>query len=130
VRSVAGGGAVSYLEYLAPQRFWEDSPVLQSGSYATLIPSTSDNPAGRWTFATSQLPPVFITGQRYDLWGAAIDVLQAWLGKIKLEYPFSTASGHQFGRDAKVSGIQKLIGEYQRKARAPHGRLIESRGAW
>lgn len=129
VRSVAVGGAVNYLEYLAPQGFWEDTPLLQSSSYATLNPSASDHLIGRWTFAATQLPPVYISGQQFDLWAAAVEALEAWIGKLKLDFDFVT-DGQEISRSQKVGGIQKLIGEYQRKARSPHRRLVDSRFAW
>ena len=129
VRSVASGGAVSYLEYLAPRGYWEDAPVLQGSSYATLAVASSDLLVGRWTFAASQTPPVYITGQVYDLYGAAVEILEAWIGKAKLEFDFAT-DAQRFDRSQKVSGIEKLIATYRRRARPPAVRLVEHRWAW
>ena len=129
VRSVAAGGAVSYREFIAPRGFWEDSPVLQSNSYATLAPDVSDHLIGRWTFVATQTPPVYISGQVFDLWGAAVDTIEAWIGKVKSEFDFQT-DGQQFDRSQKAVGMAKLAREYQRKARPPGIRLVEDRWAW
>lgn len=129
VRSVASGGAVSYLEYMAPRGFWEDSPTLQSNSYATIVPATSDLLIGRWTFAASQTAPVYITGQVYDLWGAAVEAAEAWIGKLARDFDFAT-DGQRFDRSQKVRGLERVAETYRRKARPPGIRLVEHRYAW
>ncbi len=129
VRSVAAGGAVSYLEYMAPVGFWEDSPLLQGPAYATIAPAASDHLIGRWTLAANQYPPVFITGQAYDLYGAAVEMLEAWLGKVKAEFDFATDQ-QSFTRSQKAIGMAALIDTYRRRARPPAIRLVEHRLAW
>jgi hypothetical protein len=129
VSSVASGGAVNYKEFMAPRGFWEDDPVLQSNGYATLTPSANDHLIGRWTFITGQTPPVFITGQVYDLWGAAVEVLEAWIGKVARDFDFST-DGQSFSRSQKVRGLEALIATYRRKARPPTIRLVDRRLVW
>lgn len=129
VRSVASGGAVSYRKFLAAVGFWEDSPLIQGSSFATVTPATNDYLRGEWTFATDQTPPLYISGQAYDLYGAAIEVLEAWLAKLKLQFDFEEDQ-QSFARSQKVRGIRALIAEYQRKARPPGIRLVTSRASW
>ncbi len=54
---------------------WESDAALYANDYSVLTPTASDLIQGRWTFAASQIPPVFATGQTYDLYAAAADVL-------------------------------------------------------
>lgn len=129
IRSVAAGGATSYLEYRAPRGFWEDAPLLQSNSYATLSPAASDLVTGRWTFATNTLAPVFITGQCFDLWGAAVEALQAMSALVSREFDFAT-NNQSFSRSQKHAGILRQIAEYARRARPSGTRVVEDRYAW
>lgn len=129
VRSVASGGAVSYLEYMAPRGSWEDSPVLQSNSYAPLTPASSDLLRGRWTFATNTLAPVYITGQVYDLYGAAVDALLAVSATASQEFDFAE-DGQSFTRSQKHAGVTRQITEYARRAWPPGPRIVDNRFAW
>lgn len=129
VDSVAAGGAVSRKEFVAPRGAWESGAVLQSNSYATVAPTVADLVIGRWTFATDQTPPMYISGQVYDLWGAAGDVLEAWAAKVAREFDFATDE-QTFDRSQKTRGLLRVAAEYRRKARPPATRLVTSRAAW
>lgn len=129
VRSVATGGAVSYLEFRAPRGFWEDGAVLQSNAYATLVPTTSLPLQGRWLFATDQTPPVYASGAIFDLYGAAAQLLEAWVGKVARDFDFQTDE-QRFARSQKAAGLSKLALEYRRRSRPPGMSLVEHQGAW
>jgi hypothetical protein len=105
---------VQYLEYRAAQGWWEDTVTLVSGGYVTLTPATSYLQLGVWTFAVDTLPPVLVSGRCYDVYGAAVSLLMAWLAKLKGEFDF-TADGASFRRSQKVAAVQGLIALYQSK---------------
>ena len=75
VDTIAPGGAVTYLEYWADVGDWEVDAQLTSGTYAVLTPTTSDPDLGRWTFASHQAAPVYLTGKTFDLYAAAAELL-------------------------------------------------------
>jgi len=66
---------------------------------------------GRWAFAASQSEPVYIVGYQYDVYGAAVDALTAWLGRLKFAYDF-TADGASFRRSQQAATIRGLIEQY------------------
>ncbi len=129
IESVASGGTVSYLEYMAPRGNWEDDVLLQSSSYATVTPTTKDLLIGRWTFAATQLPPLYATGKVFDLHAPAVEILEKWAAKLKLEFDFAT-DGQSFTRSQKAGQLLALAAEYRRLARPPARRLVEHRFAW
>jgi hypothetical protein len=119
VSSVADGGSVSYLSYIAATGYWEDDVILQNGSYGIFADdstpvalSTSDLLTGQWTFSGTQSPPVMLTGKTYDIFAAAADTLEMWLAKIKLDYDF-LSSGRTFKRSQQIEGIERLIRLYR-----------------
>lgn len=112
------GLVVSYLDYTAPRGQWEEDVVLKDGTNAVLAPASSDYVRGHWTFAANQLPPVFLTGKYYDLYGSAVSALEAWIGKVALEFDF-TADQQGFRRSQKREGLQALADSYRRRAMLP-----------
>ena len=111
VPTVQTGGAVEYLGYRAAHGWWEGTPSLYDGSYATLSPGTVNLQTGRWEFAAHQSDPVYVVGYRYDMYAAAIDALTAWLARLKFAYDF-TADGATFRRSQQIATIQGLIAQY------------------
>jgi hypothetical protein len=111
IPSVQSGGAVEYLGYRAASGWWEGTPSLYDGSYDALTAGTANLQTGRWTFAASQSEPVYIVGYQYDVYGAAVDALTAWLSRLKFAYDF-TADGASFRRSQQAAAIQGLIAQY------------------
>jgi hypothetical protein len=127
ILSFAPGGAAPWLEYFAPRGNWEEDEVLADTTYTAVTPTTSDRQIGRWTFAASKTPPLYITGKVYDLHGAAVELLGAWLAKLKLEFDFET-DGQVFDRSQKRRALEGLAADYRRLARSPGIRLVT--GGW
>lgn len=111
VETIQSGGTVVRLAYRAAAGWWEDSVSLVDGSYDALTPTSEDLQAGRWTFATDQPEPVYLVGFCYDVQGAAVDCLTAWLAQLKTIYDF-TADGATFRRGQQIQTIQGLIARY------------------
>lgn len=86
---------------------WE-SAVLKTALGEVLAPTTSDLKEGRWTFAPGLVDPaVYVTGWTYDVKAAAVQVVDWWLAKLKLEYDVSVG-GDSFSRSQKVKNLTEL----------------------
>lgn len=116
------GGLVSYEAGVAVYKTWqapfgqlEGDAVLSDAQHETLTPSTADYTTGRWTFNDSQMG-VYLTGWAYDLYAAAVDLLEAWAAKVSVEFDF-TADGSSFHRSQKGEALRKLAAEYRRRQR-------------
>lgn len=112
------GPVVSYLDYMAPRGCWEDSVVLKDGLNAVITPVTSDLIRGHWTFSANQVPPVFITGNYYDLYGTAVSLLEVWQAIVALEFDFAV-DNQTFDRTGKRQGLAALAESYRRRAIPP-----------
>jgi len=110
------GGVVVYLDYYADLGDWEADAALYDSAYNLLTPATKDLETGHWTFASSQLPPVYLIGKTYDLYAAAADVLEKWAAKVKQEYTFGPGSG-QFVRSQQHSMILTSADRYRAQQR-------------
>lgn len=89
----AVGGVVTYttftLERLAPRMIESnagndaDQYFLFDSSYAALTPATEDLINGRWTFSAQPTMPVMILCWAYDVFAAAVDLLEEWAAKLR-----------------------------------------------
>jgi hypothetical protein len=125
--TVQPGGAVLYTDYYEPFSAgnWEDGVLLQNGStWAAVTPTTSDLKTGHWTFTAGQTAPIYITGQSYDLFGAAVDALVQWAGIEKLNYDFS-ANGTSFHESQKVTQLLELACQYRKQMRIGSGQMLQ-----
>lgn len=117
--SVGAGGIQQWLDYQARSGFWEDDVVIVDALWAAVTPTTSDEMTGHWTFAASKLPPLRITGKTYDLYGAAVEILEAWAGIVRAgdgEIISFAEDGQTFTRAPRSAGLATLAEEYRRKA--------------
>jgi len=106
-----------FLDYYAEYGDWEDGATLYGPAFAVLTPSAHDELTGHWTFASSTLPPVYLVGATYDVWGAAADLLEMWATQLALEFDFS-ADGASFKLSQKQAALRALATSYRRQARA------------
>lgn len=127
VSTVDAAGTTSYLEYVAEDGYWEADAELQDGSYADISAATDveDFLTGRWTFLATQNPPVFITGFIYDIYGAAADMLEQWLAKVKTDYDF-LSSGRTFKRSQQADGIERLVRMYRNRQWIGHSLMVRT----
>lgn len=127
-----GGGLTdaSYIDYYAQRERvalgnWEDDVKLYDNTYTVLTPTSADLITGHWQFASGQRPPVYLIGKSYDLYRAAVELLDAWIAKEKGRYDFS-ADGQSFKESQKVDHLQALAARYRAKCRARTGALIST----
>ncbi len=124
-KTIAPGGAVSYLDYYADVGNWEADEKLYDGAYNQLTPATADRLSGHWTFASNQMPPVLIVGKYYDVYAAAADLVEAWAAKEKLSFDFD-ADGQAFKRSQKVQMLLAMAREYRRQQRPVSVGMVRS----
>ncbi len=116
--TVQPGGAITFTEYSAGGlQDWEADGVLYGSSYTRVEPQTSDWRRGRWTFATHQPPPLWISGKTYDLAAAGADVLEAWAARLKTEGDLRTGD-YAFTRLPRIQAMLALARELRWRQRA------------
>ncbi len=116
MESIAPGGAVTYLDYYADRGDWEADESLVDGSYNVLAAASADRLTGHWTFAADTEPPVYIVGKSYDLYGAAVEVLEAWAAKMALAFDMN-ADGANLALSQKRAGLLEMAAQYRRRGR-------------
>ena len=126
---VSAGPVVQYRDFWAPVGGWEDGVVLVDSLNALVTADTTDLIRGHWTFATGHLPPLWITGAFYDIYGTAASVLQRWAAQLAREFDFQTDQ-QVFSRSQQGAGLAALALEYQRKAQAPGQRPAWRSAEW
>lgn len=104
--TIQPGGATEWLTWQAAAGWWESTEQLFDSGYNVLTPASANRQRGIWTFDEHQ-PAVLIKGSRYDVYGAAADALDAWIGKVKLEFDFA-ADGGDYKRSQKLAGLLAL----------------------
>lgn len=115
--SNASDGTYQWLDYYATGfGDWESDAVLKFAGLTPVTPATSDYQRGHWTFTTSQLPPLYVTGQTYDIFAACATLLRRWASKEMLSFDFQTEQ-EQFSRNQKVTELRRQAEEFARQAR-------------
>lgn len=120
---VAGGNTI-YLDYYTGIGNWESDVQLQDLTYATITPSLSELIVGHWAFASQPNGiGVRATGKTYDIYASAADLLEWWVGQVKM-----TAFSVRDGKDAAsykdiVGNMLSLAGQYRARA-LPHIRRM------
>src|SRR6266567_9019686 len=110
------GATIQYLDYYHDLGGWEDGMVLKQYLTQVVTPTTSEPIAGHWSFSTSKLPPIYITGSLHDIYRAAADLLERWAAKWVLSYGFSS-DGQSFQRQQAAQMLQALAKTYRMKQR-------------
>ncbi len=116
-RVTFSGTTIQWLDYYHDLGGWEDDLVLKQWLTRIVTPALSEPIAGHWQFATSTLPPIYITGKLHDVYRAAADLLERWSARVSLDFDF-TSDGQTFRRAQKAEALQKLAVAYRRKQRA------------
>lgn len=109
-------GSQTYLDYYAGQGDWESDEKLFDGGGALLSPSEADRLTGRWSFAASTPPPVYLLGKTYDMYAAAADLLDQWAAKLSRSYDFAQ-SGRTFSRSQMPKALRAQADQYRAQAR-------------
>ena len=112
--TITPAGYAEYREFFAEGGNWDNGSTFQSNSYAMLEPTESYALQGRWVFD----PPltytsVYIRGTRYDVFGAAADVVGYMMSVAAPSFDFSRGS-----RSYSHSQTSKNLESLQKNLRA------------
>lgn len=111
------GSTIQYLDYFSSLGGWEDGFTLKQYLITPVTATVNEPIAGHWQFATSTLPPVYISGSLHDVYRGAADLLERRAAQWMLSYNF-TSDGQSFQRSQVLDNIQKVIRSYRMKQRA------------
>lgn len=117
------GGHVQYLEYYAPSGWWETGAELLDHTFTVVTPAVSDLLVGKWTFATSTVPPVFIRGSQFDIYASAADVLTAQAARVMLDFDFVSEAAAKYSRSQKHAQLLAQANEYRARSIPRSARL-------
>jgi hypothetical protein len=107
-------GQILFENYYTPVANWEDDYVIKQYLYNPVTPNTLEPIAGHFGFNQTTLPPLYITGKRYDIYRAAADLLERWAAKSLQQFAFSS-DGQSFQPQQVVDNINKLVKLYRQK---------------
>jgi hypothetical protein len=110
------GSTIQYLDYFSELAGWEDGYVLKQYLITPVTPSLLEPIAGHWQFATSTLPPVYISGSLHDRYRAAADLLERMAAQWVLRYNM-TVDGQNLQRGMVTKALQDLAHTYRMKQR-------------
>lgn len=110
--SESDSGPANYVwaDYYSMFGWWEQGAVIQDGHFVVLSPIASDYLTGHWQFQLTpfangtppgQFPPLFVTGNTYDLHLAAKMLWLARAANLATAYDF-TADGASFRRSQQL----------------------------
>lgn len=119
------GSTIQYLNYYSGIGGWEDDYVLKQYLTVPVTPSAVEPIAGHFQFAATTLPPVYITGKRFDVYRAAADLLERQSAKWMLSYDV-VVDGQNFRRSQVATAMQKLAHTYRMQQRAGTITMIRS----
>jgi hypothetical protein len=110
------GSTVQYLNYFTDAGGWEDGFVLKQYLTVIVTPSVLEPIAGRFQFAASTLPPLFITGSLHDIYRASADLLERLAARWVLRYSM-TVDGQNLQRGQVTKHLTDLAKTYRMKQR-------------
>jgi len=110
------GATINFLDYWAQLGGWEDGYTLKQFLITVVTPSTLEPIAGHWQFASSTLPPVYITGSLHDRYRAAADLLERQAAMWVLRYDIAV-DGQSLHRSQAAQMLTKLAATYRAKQR-------------
>jgi hypothetical protein len=132
--------SVIFIEYFSQFQWWESNVVLQgndipsNAAWTVLAASQSDFINGRFWFqpptdeftsptVPGQYPPVFATGQIFDLYAASADLLEFWGAALASAYDVSV-DGQNLRRSQLMTAKLTLAEQYRRKAKPRIAKIV------
>lgn len=112
IETIAAGGAVTYKIFSADTGDLEEDVSLVDNGFNALTPATADYAIGRFEFTTEPARPVMMTGFYYDCYGAAIEVIEHWIAKLKGSIDLKV-DGLDLKRSQKVEHLAALADRYR-----------------
>jgi hypothetical protein len=127
IPTIGPGAAVTFKIFNACVGDWEGSPELVDAAFNVLSTSSysEDLLVGRWTFAAQPYWPIYVNGFFYDLYGAAVEILEAWLAKLKGSIDL-TIDKLGLKRSQKVDHVESLLEKYRAQSWAETGSIEQT----
>lgn len=119
------GSTIQYLDYYSELTDWEDDVIFKQYLVVSVTPSVSEPIAGHWQFATTTLPPIYLSGKTYDIYRAAADLLERQSAQWALRYSMSV-DGQSLQRNQAFQSLQQLARSYRMQQRATSISLTRS----
>jgi hypothetical protein len=125
--TIGPGAAVTFKIFNACVGDWEGSPEVVDAAFNVLSSSlyTEDLLVGRWTFAAQPYWPLYINGFFYDLNGAAAEILDAWIARLKGSVDLDV-DGLNLKRSQKVNHLQEMRDRYAAQSWAEIGSINQT----
>lgn len=111
------GSTIQFLDFWHELGGWEDGYVIKQYLVNVVTPATLEPIAGHWTFSTTTLPPLYISGSLHDVYRAAADLLERQSTQWMLRYN-ATVDGQNVQRGQVITNMQLVIKQYRMKQRA------------
>jgi hypothetical protein len=109
-------GVVAYLDFYGETGYWEGDAQLFGPAWQPLTPATADYITGHWTFASSQIPTVWVVGKIYDIYSAAATLLEEWMAQDAIN-SFDVKTGERtYFRNQIAKTRAGLVESYRSKA--------------
>jgi len=109
------GGTVEYHRFTSYRGFWESDAEITDAAGAVVVPDVVNWLTGVFEFTASRQPPLFIHGKRYDVYGAAAEMLEQWASALAREYDFST-DGDTFRRSQQAEALLRQAAQYRTRS--------------
>lgn len=111
------GSTIQFVDYYTHLGGWENDYVIKQYLVTAVTPATSEPIAGHWTFSTSTLPPLYISGKTFDVYRAAADLLERMAAQWALRYNI-TVDGQNLQRSQASAMLLNLAQTHRQKQRA------------
>jgi hypothetical protein len=101
----------TYLNYFSRTNYEEDA-TLQDPVYATVTAGDDDvfdYINGRYVFAATQTPNLYISGKRFDVNAAAADLAEQWIAYLKTDAIDFKAGSSSFALSQKIKNLTDLV---------------------
>jgi hypothetical protein len=112
-------GVLDYEDYYADMGNWEADVTIQDGHFNVVTDyASADYLTGHWNWnlaSPGKIPPLFITGKYYDIYGAAADLLERWAAVWLRSYDF-TSDGQSFKRSQAAQAMLTLAQQYRKQS--------------
>lgn len=110
------GSQIQFLDYYTHLGDWEDDLVIKQYLINQVTPATSEPIAGHWTFSTTTLPPLYISGKTYDIYRAAADLFERQAAQWVLRYNVNV-DGQNLQRSQAFTNLQAAAKNFRMKQR-------------
>ncbi len=121
------GGTVEYHRFTSYRGFWESDAEITDAAGAAVVPDVVNWLTGVFEFTASRQPPLFIHGKRYDVHGAAAELLEQWATEMAREVDFSLG-GDRFEVGKRTERMLGLAAQYRTRSWVSVGVGVLSRG--